>query len=135
MFGFLRLRLLDYSTNNTVFPELSSVALIRELHVYGRTVSGDAVHDDHTPVAQHTGIGRRLLLEAERLSNGYNSIAVISGVGVQNYYARMGYALRGPGEFMMKELTSPFQIPCVVLMVLLIIGTCIGVWQLLKDKI
>ena len=133
LFGFLRLRLLEYSKENTVFPELSGVALIRELHVYGRTVSGDAVHDGRTPVAQHTGIGSRLLLEAERLSNGYNSMAVISGVGVQNYYARQGYVLRGQGEFMMKELTSPFQIPCIVLLVLVIVCTCIGVWQILKN--
>lgn len=134
LFGFLRLRLLDYSEKNTVFPELSGVALIRELHVYGRTVSGVAVHDEHTPVAQHTGIGRRLLLEAERLSNGYNYMAVISGVGVQKYYARQGFTLRGQGEFMMKELTSPFQIPGIVLLLLLLMaGVCIVVWQILSN--
>ena len=108
LFGFLRLRFLPHGTVNTVFPELTDVALIRELHVYGRTMSIDTAAGS-IPVAQHLGIGSRLLKEAERMSvhTNYKRIAVISGVGVQNYYARFGYLLSGSGDFMMKPLRDP----------------------------
>lgn len=35
---------------------------------------------------------------------GYTKLAVISGVGVRNYYRRLGYELRGEGEFLIKDL-------------------------------
>ena len=114
LFGFLRLRFVpDTNTNTSVFPELTGAALIRELHVYGRTISADTATGT-IPVAQHLGIGTRLLREAERISMdaGYRRIAVISGVGVQNYYARFGYASggEGNGDFMIKSLERP-QLP------------------------
>lgn len=38
---------------------------------------------------------------------GFRSIAVISGVGVRSYYAKLGYAMHaGPGEYMIKSLSS-----------------------------
>ena len=118
LFGFLRLRLPALglkdsaapATTPSVFPELSGAALIRELHVYGRTVAvgTDAADSEgKTTVAQHLGIGRRLLAEAERraAAAGHSMIAVISGVGVQGYYEKNGYALMpGDGEFMMKNI-------------------------------
>jgi ELP3 family radical SAM enzyme/protein acetyltransferase len=111
LYGFLRLRLISQTVENEVFPELNNVALIRELHVYGRTVAAGISSEDavtgETTVAQHLGIGRRLLEEAERVAfeAGYKRIAVISGIGVQNYYERNGYSLtEGNGEFMMKPL-------------------------------
>jgi histone acetyltransferase (RNA polymerase elongator complex component) len=63
-----------------------------------------------TPVAQHLGIGQRLLVAAENLAKyeGYEKLAVISGVGVRNYYERFGYKLaQGEGEFMMKMIREP----------------------------
>lgn len=36
---------------------------------------------------------------------GYTKMAVISGVGVRNYYRRLGYELRGEGEFLIKDLS------------------------------
>ena len=108
LFGFLRLR---FASANEVFPELKGAALIRELHVYGRTVGTDTTTEEAatgtTTVAQHLGIGRRLLEQAERMAYtaGYNRIAVISGIGVQNYYEKRGYKLaEGDGEFMIKSL-------------------------------
>ena len=126
LFGFLRLRLTP--AENEVFPELTGSALIRELHVYGRTVSGEAVHDEATTVAQHTGIGRRLLAEAERLSVSCKTIAVISGVGVQNYYARNGYVLTRGGDFMMKPLVRRGYYSVAIAIVV-----CIGIilWHFL----
>ena len=110
LFGFLRLRLLPSAADHEVFPELTGSALIRELHVYGRTVAvGEEAAGSlgNTNVAQHLGVGRRLLAEAERFASlrGYSMIAVISGVGVQGYYEKNGYTLMpGAGEFMMKNI-------------------------------
>ena len=44
--------------------------------------------DDKT---QHSGFGKRLMKKAEEiaLNNGYKKIAVISGVGVKNYYRKL----------------------------------------------
>lgn len=45
------------------------------------------------------GFGMLLMEEAERISreeHGSTKLAVISGVGTRNYYAKMGYKLDGP---------------------------------------
>ena len=115
LFGFLRLRLIAPG-GEQIFEELTGCALIRELHVYGRTIAVGFAADDapkgKTAISQHLGIGRRLLAEAEQISAsaGYKKIAVISGVGVQKYYESSGYSLAaGEGEFMMKPLKRPYD--------------------------
>jgi ELP3 family radical SAM enzyme/protein acetyltransferase len=116
LFGFLRLRLPPLAgIPETPFAELKhGVALIRELHVYGSLVvaraaaatSGRAIGGHGA--AQHAGLGQRLLQRAEELAltRGYGRIAVISGVGVRDYYARRGYVLTDAtrGAFMLKPL-------------------------------
>ena len=44
------------------------------------------------------------MAEAERISkeNGFKRLAVISGVGVREYYRNLGYKLEGP--YMIKKL-------------------------------
>jgi len=100
LLGFCRLRInpLDMDLSNQ-FPELHGCALIRELHVYGNTTKSDTTAD----FTQHRGYGKMMLAEAERIAkiNRYNKIAVISGVGVQDYYNRRGYS---DGFYMIKEL-------------------------------
>ncbi|MBU1075231.1 GNAT family N-acetyltransferase, partial [Patescibacteria group bacterium] len=53
---------------------------------------------------QHIGFGKRLMDEAEKLSkkNGYKKIAVISGIGVRDYYRKLGYQLED--EYMVKKI-------------------------------
>ena len=53
---------------------------------------------------QHKGFGRRLLSEAEKLAtqNGCETIAVISGIGVTEYYKKFGYTLKE--TFMTKDI-------------------------------
>jgi hypothetical protein len=53
---------------------------------------------------QHKGIGTMLLNEAEKiaLKHNYTKIAVISGVGVREYYKKKGY--RREGTFMIKTI-------------------------------
>jgi len=95
LIGFIRLRLppKDDSVKH-ILPELRGSALIRELHVFGRTHRVDTKNQIQT---QHLGFGSRLINEAERIAkqNGYSRIAVISGVGVREYYRKKGYSLEG----------------------------------------
>lgn len=53
---------------------------------------------------QHSGFGKSLLLAAERLAliYGFDSLAIIAGVGTRNYYRKFGYVLKQ--TYMFKEL-------------------------------
>ena len=55
---------------------------------------------------QHTGIGRKLLECAERIGllSGYQRLSVISGVGVREYYRKLGY--QSEGTYVVKELVN-----------------------------
>ncbi len=98
--AFLRLFLPGVSDKKEAPPALRGSAIVRELHTYGRMV----------PVAekgiqsQHRGLGSSLIKEAEKISQeaGYKKMAVISGVGVRDYYRKLGYRL--DGGYMVKSL-------------------------------
>lgn len=96
LIGFLRLRF-PHSPHR---PELSNAALVRELHVYGPMVPIGSRTDGW----QHRGYGEELLSEAENITkeNGFDKIAITSGVGVRDYYRKFGYELDGP--YMIKGL-------------------------------
>ncbi|KAF2093877.1 histone acetyltransferase ELP3 [Rhizodiscina lignyota] len=103
------LRLRKCSEEHTFRPELAGqpTSLVRELHVYGSAVP---VHARDPKKFQHQGYGTLLMEEAERIAkyeHGSSKIAVISGVGVRSYYARLGYELDGP--YMSKDLTRPTE--------------------------
>jgi len=91
--GFCRLRF----PNDPVRRELADAAVVRELHVYGSEVGvGQSAEEDGH---QHKGYGKRLLHEAERLAAdaGYGKLAVLSGIGVRQYYRqKLGYKQDGP---------------------------------------
>ncbi|KAI9805134.1 MAG: Elongator subunit [Sarcosagium campestre] len=100
------LRLRKCSSTHTFRPELSAqqTSLVRELHVYGSAVP---MHARDPKKFQHQGYGTLLMEEAERIAaheHGSRKIAVISGVGVRSYYAKLGYTLDGP--YMSKTLIS-----------------------------
>jgi len=106
LYGFIRLRFND-STDNPVFPELSGAALIRVLHVYG-VVYPVYQNGSIIKMSQHHGFGKRLLRYAEKeaIGYGYRKMAIVSGVGVRNYYRARGYHLdSGLGEYMMKDIS------------------------------
>ncbi|KAL7640808.1 UNVERIFIED_CONTAM: hypothetical protein RMT77_009095 [Armadillidium vulgare] len=98
--GLLRLR---KCSSQTFRPELlNGVSIVRELHVYGSVVP---VSSKDPNKFQHQGFGMLLMEEAERIAkeeHGSNKIAVISGVGTRNYYAKLGYELEGP--YMTKKI-------------------------------
>jgi elongator complex protein 3 len=95
LYSLLRLRL----TDGQFIPEITDCALIREIHTYGQQVEVGEKGE-----TQHQGLGKKLIAEAERIAkeNGFSRIAVISGVGVRDYYRKFGYEL--VGEYMIKTL-------------------------------
>jgi elongator complex protein 3 len=78
-------------------------AMIRELHTYGQVVP---INKETTNAAQHFGFGRRLMAEAEKIAaaQGFKKMAVISGIGVREYYKKFGYKLTG--TYMTKALRA-----------------------------
>lgn len=96
LFGLLRLRFCE----GQFVDELKDAAIIRELHVYGQALKLGS----EAKKSQHRGMGKELMAEAERLSReaGFKKIAVISGVGVREYYRKLGYVLKG--AYMVKTL-------------------------------
>jgi elongator complex protein 3 len=84
-------------------PEVTAdSALIRELHVYGPMVEIDEQPEHEW---QHRGYGRELVAEAERIAlQEFDSgkIVVTSGIGVREYYRRLGYSR--DGVYMSKRL-------------------------------
>ncbi|DAZ93299.1 TPA: hypothetical protein N0F65_012465 [Lagenidium giganteum] len=107
--GFVRLRI-SKNPGAGIFPELQGAALVRELHVYGQLVAARKKQEksavEETSHAQHTGFGTQLMMKAEEIArqHGLKKVAVISGVGVRNFYRRIGFELEGDGELMIKHL-------------------------------
>ncbi|MBI2564901.1 tRNA uridine(34) 5-carboxymethylaminomethyl modification radical SAM/GNAT enzyme Elp3 [Candidatus Woesearchaeota archaeon] len=96
IFGFCRLRFPSQFLRAEITP---NSALIREMHVYGQSMPlGEK------GLVQHRGFGKLLLKKAEEIAkeNGKDKMVVISGVGVREYYSKLGYRLEGP--YMVKKL-------------------------------
>jgi elongator complex protein 3 len=103
--SFLRLRI-PSSLNQSPIEVLSKAAIVRELQTYGPAVPFSGKNKTaQTANAQHRGLGKKLLKEAERISGrefGLAKIAVIAGPGVRGYYRRRGYRLKQ--TYMVKKL-------------------------------
>lgn len=93
--GILRLRI----PHKPFRKELKDASIVRELHVYGPEIEIGSKGK-----VQHTGLGEKLLKKAEEISKKQNKkkIAIISGVGVREYYRKFNYKLEG--AYMCKEL-------------------------------
>ena len=106
LYGFLRLRV-NHTTEDLIYPELEGCSFIRELHVYGLIINhNDKNNDDGSSSAQHMGFGKRLISEAENISLNYGiqRVAIISGVGVREYYRNLGYELIN--NYMIKDIST-----------------------------
>jgi len=110
VYAFLRLRLPTYTDKIQKSLDLEKLlrlgnlddtAFVRELHTYGQLVQVGSTDKD---ASQHKGLGKKLIREAEKIAqkNGFKKIAVISGVGVRDYYRKNGFSKRG--EYMIKGL-------------------------------
>ncbi|NPA22643.1 MAG: tRNA uridine(34) 5-carboxymethylaminomethyl modification radical SAM/GNAT enzyme Elp3 [Candidatus Micrarchaeota archaeon] len=83
LYGFLRLRI----PKEWSVEELQDRAIIREIHVYGPEAP-----IGQKGLIQHRGIGKRLIKRAEEIAQEKGlDMAVISGVGVREYYRKLGY--------------------------------------------
>jgi elongator complex protein 3 len=99
--GFLRLSIPGADSPATGLADLAGAAIIREVHVYGQSL---AVGTEQSGAAQHTGLGTRLLAEADSLARtkGYRRMVVIAAVGTRQYYLERGFE-RG-GLYLVKRL-------------------------------
>jgi len=85
LFSFLRLRI--------SFSVLKNAAIIREIQTFGEVVP----IGEKKIAPQHRGLGKKLIKEAEIITKrefGLKNISVISGVGVKNYWRKLGYKLK-----------------------------------------
>lgn len=96
IYGFLRLRLSN-NAGTTTFSELQHKGLIRELHVYGNVLPVYSKDSNQQLKSQHYGFGKQLVAAAETIvkysGSFFDGMAVISGVGVRNYYRKLGYEI------------------------------------------
>jgi elongator complex protein 3 len=94
IFGLCRLRIIRGSGS-------AKTAFVRELHVYGPEIEIGKLDKN---LFQHKGLGRKLMKQAEELAKaeGCKVLNVISGVGVREYYLRLGYHFSD--QYMAKNL-------------------------------
>lgn len=89
LFGLLRLRI-----------EKNKDAMIREVHVYGQALD----LGEKGTTSQHKGLGKKLIAKAEQITknNKCKKLSIISGIGVREYYKKLGYELEE--TYMVKDL-------------------------------
>lgn len=90
LFGLLRLRL------------SKAGAMIREVHVYGPSLK----LGEEGKISQHKGLGKWLISEAEKIAKKkkYKKLRIISGIGVREYYKKLGYEI--DETYMTKSFSS-----------------------------
>ncbi len=99
LLAFLRLRI----TNQYTVPNLKNSAIIRELHTYGYVAK--LFKKSNSKFVQHKGLGKKLMSIAEKIvktETKFRKVSVISGIGVREYYRKLGY--RQSGEYMVKSI-------------------------------
>jgi len=102
LFGLLRMRIQSKPIARLGPGIRENLALIRELHIYGPEV---ALSQRNPTAAQHKGLGKALLREAERIAGEafqVPRIVVLSGIGAKEYYREFGYSSQE--DYMVKKL-------------------------------
>jgi len=101
LFGLLRLRIKKLTPKGVPSgdEDINPVGIIRELHIYGQSLK----LGQEGNISQHKGLGKWLMEEAEKicLKEEIKKLKVISGVGVREYYKKLGYKLED--EYMVKK--------------------------------
>ncbi len=96
LYSILRLRIPSHLLNKkekSLFSSLKDAAIIREVHTYGPTVP----LGKKQKATQHRGLGKKLIKKAEEIVKKefkIKKVAIISGVGVRDYYRKLGYRLK-----------------------------------------
>ncbi|MCL4451001.1 MAG: tRNA uridine(34) 5-carboxymethylaminomethyl modification radical SAM/GNAT enzyme Elp3 [Candidatus Thermoplasmatota archaeon] len=91
--GFIRLR---KPSSAVIRKECIGAGLIREIKVFGEVVP---LGSSPGMAWQHKGLGRMLMSEAEAITKdefSMDRIIVISGIGVREYFRKLGYSNVGP---------------------------------------
>jgi elongator complex protein 3 len=104
LFGLLRMRIQPRPIPVLGGPG-GNYAVIRELHVFGPEVP---LSERKTEAAQHKGLGKALLREAERIARSEfqaRQLVILSGTGAKEYY-RAEFACRPEGDYMVKSLET-----------------------------
>ncbi len=88
LIAFLRLRI----PSRTFIDDLKNASIIRELHTYGIQIPIDK---KRIAGVQHKGYGKKLIERAGEITKSHNlsKLAVISGIGVREYYKKLGFEL------------------------------------------
>jgi len=123
LLGFCRLRI-NKSLINYEFPELNNCALLRELHIYGQLIHH--LDDNIGEGAQHKGLGMKLVkkaIEIASIDHSISKLAVISGIGVKNYYINKlnfkeietyidadGNIQKALGHYLIRDLESKYYL-------------------------
>ena len=92
----------DHKDDHFFFIDcLNHSVIIRELHIYGQQISLGQVGK-----VQHLGLGKQLIDQAIIIAKKYrvNKLAVISGIGVREYYKKLGFKYYSEGEYLIKTL-------------------------------
>jgi elongator complex protein 3 len=103
LFGILRLRIEPAPPPELGLNAGETLAMVRELHVYGPEIS---LGERAAHTAQHKGLGKALLQEAERIAAaefGAKEVFVLSGVGAKEYY-RTEFDYLDRGAYLTKSL-------------------------------
>jgi elongator complex protein 3 len=103
LFGLLRMRIQPRPVPALSGPG-SNFAVIRELHVFGPEVP---LSEKKPEAAQHKGLGKALLREAERIARDefhISEMVILSGTGAKEYYRADGY--HSASDYMVKSLKS-----------------------------
>ena len=103
LFGLLRLRIQPKSIAALGQQAGGNLALVRELHIYGPEVP---LTEQKEEAAQHKGLGKALLKEAERIASHEfqaQQMVILSGVGAREYY-RTEFGYRSQSDYMVKDL-------------------------------
>jgi len=103
LFGLLRLRIQSKPITALGQEVKGNLALIRELHIYGPEVP---LAEQKEEAAQHKGLGKALLREAERIASHEfqaQQVIILSGVGAKEYY-RSEFGYSSQADYMVKSL-------------------------------
>jgi elongator complex protein 3 len=106
LYSFLRLRVPSFIIKPEIgslvtIPVLKNSAIIREIQTYGELIP----IGQKKLAPQHRGLGKKLIKEAEKITKrefGLKKLAVISGVGVRDYWRKLGYRLKE--NYMIKRI-------------------------------
>ncbi len=103
--GLLRMRIQYKPITSQEHRIKGNSALVRELHIFGPEVP---LSEHREGVAQHKGLGKALMGEAERIASEEfqaQQMVVLSGVGAKEYYhSEFGYSPQG--DYMVKNLPA-----------------------------